>query len=1023
MIKQLVANLYNPHEQSKEQLIESFVVRYNLFKELFQEIKTAAMKYPEQHYLIEGQRGSGKTTLLLRLSYEIENDQELSKRLIPIVFKEEAYYGITRLFNLWEAIARELEIKNTVFTGLYERMTSVYNKDSDYERICFNMLIEALEGKDITGKPTLPEKKLILFIDNIGEMFINFSDQECHRLREILMTCPFLRFIGATSVVLEASFKYEHAFYEFFKKKHLEGLSKEETRALLLQLAKIHHQEDAIYRIIKQQPGRVETFRILTGGVIRTIVLLFEIFIDNKNGNAITDLELVLDRVTPLYKHRMDDLKPLQREVVDAIALNWDAISAEEIAGKIRRTMEDITIILGELTRVFIVQRVATDVQSSLYYLQERFFNIWYLMRLAPKGSQSKVIWLVRFLECWYSPQELHQRAKKLIMSVSKGDYQPKAAYYLTEALARTGKLDINLEHRMKLATRKLLHEKDTELLTSLSPSDKELLEEADRYYESNEYKKAVDLFLKIKNKNHSIYHQLGFSFDELGDFTKAEKYYLMAVEHGDVDAMYNLGVLYYNEFKDYNRAEKYYLMAVEYGSVDAMNNLGLLYENEFEDYNRAEKYYLMAVEYGSVDAMNNLGGLYVQGFKDYYKAEKYFLMAMEHETVEAMYNLGLLYDNKFKDYSRAEKYYLMAVEHGDVNAMINLGWLYYKEFKDNSKAEKYFLMAMEQGNVDAIVILGALYAKEFKDYIKAEKYYLMAVEHGDVNAMNNLGGLYVQGFKDNYKAEKYYLMAVEHGNVDANYLGWLYDYEFKDYTKAEKYYLMAVKHGNVEAMDSLGILYSDEMVDYKKAEEYFLMAVNKGHISATYSLGHLYTNMLNDNIKGKQCMDLAYEKAIQSDMKAPEKIEDLKLNELAWMLCDRKINKGDALKFILKAIELVGENSYNRYILAWIYLWHNEIKKALELTDKILADPEMIGDLGKKYSNLIMMLLAKNQYQYLGVYFNDPNLNLQERFKPLYYTLLYLNRDPNYHKMPPELSEPVADIIKQVNQMAEDYK
>ena len=68
MNTQLVANLYNPHEQTKEQLIESFVVRCKLFQQLFQEIKTADMTYPQQHFLIEGQRESGKTTLLLRLS-------------------------------------------------------------------------------------------------------------------------------------------------------------------------------------------------------------------------------------------------------------------------------------------------------------------------------------------------------------------------------------------------------------------------------------------------------------------------------------------------------------------------------------------------------------------------------------------------------------------------------------------------------------------------------------------------------------------------------------------------------------------------------------------------------------------------------------------------------------------------------------------------------------------------------------------------------------------------------------------
>jgi Cdc6-like AAA superfamily ATPase len=67
---------------------QAFVVRRKTFRQLFREIKRANMKYPEQHFLIEGQRGMGKTTLLLRLSYEIENDEVLNCWLIPVVLKE-----------------------------------------------------------------------------------------------------------------------------------------------------------------------------------------------------------------------------------------------------------------------------------------------------------------------------------------------------------------------------------------------------------------------------------------------------------------------------------------------------------------------------------------------------------------------------------------------------------------------------------------------------------------------------------------------------------------------------------------------------------------------------------------------------------------------------------------------------------------------------------------------------------------------------------------------------------------------
>ena len=70
-----------------------------------------------------------------------------------------------------------------------------------------------------------------------------------------------------------------------------------------------------------------------------------------------------------------------------------------------------------------------------------------------------------------------------------------------------------------------------------------------------------------------------------------------------------------------------------------------------------------------------------------------------------------------------------------------------------------------------------------------------------------------------------------------------------------------------------------------------------------------------------------------------------------------------------------------------------------------------------------LMLLLAKQQHYSLTKYFETPELDLQERFKPLYYAFLYFTGNPGYHKLPPELSEPVEDIIQQVKQLAVDYQ
>ncbi len=276
-------------------VFNSFVVRLKTFNKLFREIEEAKMAVPEQHHLIIGKRGLGKTTLLLRLAYEVEQTSKLNTWLVPVVFNEEEY-GVRKLYKFWIRIGELLEEKDDLFYGISQEMENLSNQYSDdtaYEKAIFEVLTKCLNKQN---------KKIILFIDNVGDMFTKFTDLEAHRLRKILQTSTDIRIFAASSKYIESFFQYKHPFYEFFKMTQLNGLNQKETESLLIKLGELYGYKDTIKDIIKKQKGRIEALRRLTGGVIRTIVLLFEIFIDEQKGTAFMDLEGILDRVTPLYK-------------------------------------------------------------------------------------------------------------------------------------------------------------------------------------------------------------------------------------------------------------------------------------------------------------------------------------------------------------------------------------------------------------------------------------------------------------------------------------------------------------------------------------------------------------------------------------------------------------------------------------------------------------------------------------------------------------------------------------------------
>ncbi|TJZ63002.1 hypothetical protein FAZ15_01510 [Sphingobacterium olei] len=482
--------LYNPANLREDDLIANFVVRTKTFEKIFKDIRTSVMRYPEKHYLIQGQRGMGKTTLLLRLKYEVARTEELKDWLVPVFFNEETY-DVTSLSSLWERILRYLdEYFDT--NGEYYDYTEQFVDKEDYERLCFKFLIEKLHER---------EKKLIIFFDNFGELFLdNLREKEKRRLREILIECNDIRIIGASAVVINDLHDYSQPFFEFFHIIYLDGLTKEETYELISKL-----QEDCpqARRIdIKRHKAKIDTLAVLTGGVIRTIMMLYQVLLDDPNGKALEDLEKVLDKATPLYKHRIEDLPTQQRRIVDVIAKKWDAVSAKEIAAEIREDGKKaqtklISAQLAQLEKNNVVEKKATTTKNHLYQLKERFFNIWYLMRNGDRRDRKRVARLTKFLEMWYDDEDSFDAfVKSHISSLRSGKYAPASALLLVDALVNSDKFDPNKLDDLIEETSNVLREEERKYLPNLENRKISL---ALRSYKEENLERAINLLSNVR--------------------------------------------------------------------------------------------------------------------------------------------------------------------------------------------------------------------------------------------------------------------------------------------------------------------------------------------------------------------------------------------------------------------------------------------------------------------------------------------------------------------------------------------
>lgn len=214
-----------------------------------------------------------------------------------------------------------------------------------------------------------------------------------------------------------------------------------------------------------------------------------------------------------------------------------------------------------------------------------------------------------------------------------------------------------------------------------------------------------------------------------LDDEENAIKYYVMAMENGNIAKMTEIIKYYLIKKKDYDTTKKYLLMGIDKGDHNAMYYLGIYYYDN-KKIEQAIKYLLMAIEKGNAEAMNKLGGYYKNDLKDEETAIKYFEMAIDKGILNNLYAVIKYYDSK-KDYKKFRKYCKLGLENDNSDVINIYGSYYYNTKKNNKKAMKYFLMASDLGHMSGTDNVGLMYSVYIKDDVLMEKYCLKSLKIG----------------------------------------------------------------------------------------------------------------------------------------------------------------------------------------------------------------------------------------------------------------------------------------------------
>ena len=202
------------------------------------------------------------------------------------------------------------------------------------------------------------------------------------------------------------------------------------------------------------------------------------------------------------------------------------------------------------------------------YKLSKEMFNkIFDLFPLDEKNNleRSNVtresIWLNLFFIS--SAQQKNEISKEYLKKLIDVNYQDPQIYAYMGNIFLEEKDDENALKYIKYGRE--LFETDVNLIIT----------ELNYYLSKNDYvssEKLLKLAVEEDPNNHQLFFALGSSYDELDDFKKAEEAYLEAIDIKSdfYDALYNLGVMYYNrggdmlneannikDFKKYDNAKK----------------------------------------------------------------------------------------------------------------------------------------------------------------------------------------------------------------------------------------------------------------------------------------------------------------------------------------------------------------------------------------------------------------------------------------------------------------------------------
>ena len=423
--------LYRSGVTSAERLRHTSVARQHLLDNAIESLRGSAGRKSKNHLLFIGPRGIGKTHLLSCIEDAVQSDEALGASVVVVRFPEES----NRTLSFADFLIGMCGILKDVLEDepLWSELFAAVQTEEDDARVADTLVPAIREENRRRGRT------LLVMLENLGEILgRQIRDKnDVAALRKFLMADNGCLLLATAPLHFDGITDVRQPFYDFFDIQILENLSFEETVEVIRLNLEWEERKDILDTLEDMRP-RLQALYRMTGGNPRLTMMLYELIAHESVTNVQDQFHLLLDRISPFYQGRLNDLPPGQRALLECLASMRDQEKTPAaIAARMRMSQQETSSLLKRLSDANYLRAAPhpRDRRSRLYTIREGFFDIWLAMNLS-RGARKRMPFLLEFFNHFYpniaAREEKRRELRAKLLDEGSVDAE-KALDYLSE--------------------------------------------------------------------------------------------------------------------------------------------------------------------------------------------------------------------------------------------------------------------------------------------------------------------------------------------------------------------------------------------------------------------------------------------------------------------------------------------------------------------------------------------------------------------------------------------------------------